>query len=316
MRVLWAVSCVIAFILGLAVNGKGHLPLVGRADVWSIGVYEGASALAVAELSQVTNPVLTADAVSDIDAAFVADPFVVRAGAEYRMFFEVWNNATGQGDIGLASSLDGLHWRYEQVVIDEPFHLSYPYVFRWEDDYYMIPESEQDRSVRLYKAVSFPRQWQLQATLLWGYHYVDPSIIRYDDRWWLFVSFVGNDTLRLYHADRLEGPWVEHPESPIVRQDPNIARPGGRVFQMDGRLYRFAQDDYPTYGNQLHAFEITELTTTAYVEIPTSDEPILHASRTGWNELGMHHADPHFVEGRWIVYVDGLTKKTVFGRQQ
>lgn len=311
--ILWPSSCVIALVVGILIGGKNRIPFVGRAEVWSIGIYEGSSALELAESPEVTNPILTGHDVSDIDAAFVADPFVIVADSKYHMFFEVWNNATGQGDIALASSPDGFRWDYQQVVINEPFHLSYPHVFRWEDDYYMIPESEQDRSVRLYRAVQFPQRWELQATLLWGYHFVDPSIFRHDGRWWLFVSFAESDVLRLYHADRLQGPWTEHPKSPLIRLDPNIARCGGRILQTDDRLYRFTQDDYPTYGNQLRAFEITELTPTTYAEIPVSEGPILQGTGLGWNALGMHHVDHHFIDGRWIVYVDGITKKTVFG---
>ncbi len=313
--IVWGGCCAIALVLGVMIGGKNHVPFVGRAETWAIGIYEGSSALELRESAGVANPVLTAGDVSDIDAAFVADPFVVVDDATYHMFFEVWNRATGHGDIALARSPDGFHWDYQRVVIDEPFHLSYPYVFRWEDDYYMIPESEQDRSVRLYKAVAFPQRWELHATLLWGYHFTDPSIFRYHDRWWLFASFAESDVLRLYHADQLRGPWAEHPESPIVREDPNIARPGGRMLQTDGRIYRFAQDDYPTYGNQLRAFEITELTTTTYEETLASPEPILQASGVGWNKLGMHHVDHHFIDGRWIVYVDGTTEETVFGWQ-
>ena len=72
----------------------------------------------------------------------------------------------------------------------------------------------------------------------------------------------GNDLLRLYYANDLMGPWIEHPKSPIVAGDANIARPGGRVVVFDGRIVRYTQDDDPTYGNQVRAFEITELTTT------------------------------------------------------
>ena len=138
---------------------------------------------------------------------------------------------TNQGDIGLATSNDGLSWTYKQVVLDEPFHLSYPYVFKWKNDYYMLPESRQAKSVRLYKAVDFPTKWSFVGTLLNG-SYGDPSIFRYAGRWWIFseTSPKRYDILRLYYADDLMGPWTEHPESPIIMGDANIARPGGRVL--------------------------------------------------------------------------------------
>lgn len=124
----------------------------------------------------------------------------------------------------------------------------------------------------------------------------------------------GNDLLRLYYANDLMGPWIEHPKSPIVAGDANIARPGGRVVVFDGRIVRYTQDDDPTYGNQVRAFEITELTTTSYQEREVSENPILEASGTGWNADGMHHIDPHQIdENRWIACVDGKEEVWVFG---
>jgi hypothetical protein len=112
--------------------------------------------------------------------------------------------------------------------------------------------------------------------------------------------------LRLFSAERLSGPWREHPASPIIRGDPHLARPGGRVVSDGRRLIRYSQDCHPFYGLAVRAFEITELTTTTYREVLTSSKPILKASGRGWNRCGMHHIDPHcLAPGRWLACVDG-----------
>ncbi len=41
-------------------------------------------------------------------------------------FFEVLSREYGRGEIGLAASVDGFEWQYRQIVLREPFHLSYP----------------------------------------------------------------------------------------------------------------------------------------------------------------------------------------------
>ncbi len=116
-----------------------------------------------------------------------------------------------------------------------------------------------------------------------------------------------DDTLQLFYADELLGPWQEHPLSPVVQNDPNIARPGGRVIQFDGRLIRYAQDDFPTYGNKVRAFEIIELSTTDYREIDVAENPILDGDGLGWNADGMHHIDPlQLSDGTWLAAVDGI----------
>ena len=285
-----------------------------RIDEWSIGIYTGKDPFNLVSPDNISNPVLTAEDITDISADFVADPFMVKEGSMWYMFFEVMNTNTNQGDIGLAVSNDALNWSYKQIVLDEPFHLSYPYVFKWKNEYYMIPESHESYSIRLYKAVDFPTQWSFIGILLYG-NYRDSSIFRHHSKWWMFVTD-RDDILRLCYAVNLTGPWIEHSESPIIRGNANIARPGGRVLVFDGRIVRYTQDDYPTYGNQVRAFEITELTTTSYEEKRVSENPILTASGAGWNKHGMHHIDPHRVgRNKWIACVDGFHTTFVSGLQ-
>ncbi len=276
---------------------------------FAIGVYKGASPFDLSPGS--ANPVLLPKDVTDKRASLVADPFMIRRDNTWHMFFEVENQENHQGDIGYAKSGDGLHWTYGKIVLDEPFHLSYPYVFEHGGDYYMIPESNAVSSVRLYKASDFPLKWKFTATLLTGERFSDNSIVRYNEKWWIFSETSSrphdNGTLRLYFADNLEGPWKEHPKSPVVEGDPNIARPGGRVVLFENEIYRFTQDCYPVYGYQVWAVKITKLTPDDYSETLHRETPVIKASGDGWNRLGMHHIDLHMLGGgEWIACVDGF----------
>lgn len=275
---------------------------------WSIGIYEGFTPFDLAPAGEIANPVLTGKDVFDIEAEFVADPFMLFKNGSYFMFFEVLNRETNQGDIGYAESIDGKHWEYRKVILDEIFHLSYPNVFEWNDDYYLIPESFHDLSVRLYKAVSFPHKWEFVGKLLSGYRYVDPSIFHYNDKWWLFVTTPENEVLNLYYSSDLLGEWKPHPMNPIVKFNKNIARPGGRVITHNDRLYRMAQDDYPSYGIQVFVFEITELTEKSYAEKIVSEKPLVSMTGKGWNAAGMHHVDLHKIGDKWMAAVDGRNR--------
>ncbi|MDF5737009.1 glucosamine inositolphosphorylceramide transferase family protein [Nostoc sp.] len=280
-----------------------------NSNTWSIGIYVGDSPINVTAPANVKNPVLTHQDVSDVRAAFVADPFMIKVGPTWFMFFEVLNKDTRRGEIGLATSEDGTNWKYEQIIIAEPFHLSYPYVFEWNNEYYLIPESYQANSIRLYKALNFPTEWSFFGNLLNDAFFVDSSIFRYADKWWMFAETNPDhkhDTLRLYYAENLLGSWLEHPKSPIVSNNAHIARPAGRVLVMNDQIFRFAQDCQPAYGTQVRAFEITELTITSYQERPIEQNLVLKPSNNGWNSSGMHHIDAHFIdEGKWIACVDG-----------
>lgn len=298
---------------GWLVGVKRGVPFVDTIDHWSIGIYKGKSPLALTT-EGVDNPVLTAADVTDVPATYVADPFMVKEGDTWYMFLEILNSATGQGDLGVATSPDGVKWTYKQVVLDESFHLSYPQVFKWEGKYYMLPESYQDRSVRLYRATKFPTKWELVTKVIDGSKLIDTSILRHGDRWWLFTSTYSNDTLLLYHSEKLEGPYLRHPKNPIIAGDANIARPGGRVIVWDGRPVRFPQDDEPEYGTAVYAYEILELTPTTYRERRLGKDAILKPSGAGWNADGMHHIDAHRRgKGDWIAVVDGYHWKRVFG---
>ncbi|HEX7010141.1 MAG TPA: hypothetical protein VF184_09170 [Phycisphaeraceae bacterium] len=289
--------------------GKGAYWTVSRGGQWSIGIYQAKTLDRWSPAPGAANPVLTASDVTDATALFVADPFMLQAGSNWFMFFEVYDMRTDQGDIALATSPDGLTWQYQRIVLDEPFHLSYPYVFEHEGQYYLVPESYEAGQVRLYRAKAFPYQWEFVGQMIQG-SYLDPCVFRHDGRWWLMAEGnppKGNDTLCLFFADDLLGPWTEHPLSPVVRGDRNIARPGGRVMtDSQGRLYRFTQDCDPYYGNQIWGFRITELTPTAYREEPLSDQPLLGPAGSGWNADGMHQLDPHrTASGDYLACVDG-----------
>jgi len=280
-----------------------------REQEYAIGIYSGESPLCMRPYDVVTNPVLTRRDVTDIDAELVADPFMISVDGAWYMFFEALNAQTGKGEIGLATSTNTRNWTYQQIVLTEPFHLSYPCVFESEGDFYMIPESYQAGSVRLYKAELFPTRWKYIRTLLNGSYFVDASIFQYQEKWWLLTESnpeMKHDTLRLYYADSLTSSWCEHPSSPIVAGNGHIARPAGRVIVSSDSIIRFTQDCDPIYGTSVKAFQITKLTTTSYVEREVDPRPVLAASGTGWNARGMHHIDAHRLrEGRWIACVDG-----------
>jgi hypothetical protein len=279
---------------------------------YTIGIYAGDSPLRMSQ-GDVDNPVLTARDVTDAPARFVADPFMVREGPRWYMFFEVVTQDRDK-KIALAESPDARSWTYKQVVLDEPYDLSYPYVFKVGETYYMVPEAAASNGIPLYEAESFPTKWRFVKMLV-AKPYVDPSIFQHDGRWWLFAAAPTNDALYLYSSDTLAGDWSEHPKSPVVRNDPNVARPGGRVIDYAGRLIRFTQDDEPTYGNQVRAFEITRLTLTDYSEEGVKENPILKKTGAGWNAKKMHHIDPHEIgSGKWIAAVDGFGWRWTFGR--
>jgi len=305
-----------AVLTGLLDAGHTHLKFQIKTLDLAIGIYTGDSPTTIGAYEKIPNPVLTAENVTDRHAEFLADPFMVREKDTWYLFFEVMNAQTQLGEIGLAESPEGLKWHYKQIVLNESFHMSYPYVFKFQNDYYMVPETYQASEIRLYKAVKFPTHWTLVKVLLKNQAFKDTSLFQYQDKWWLLTEtspVMKNDTLRLHFADQLTGPWHEHPKSPVISRNPHIARPAGRVLVLGDKILRFAQDDFPTYGLRVRAFEITDLSETAYAEKEIFMFPGVSLTGRGWNADGMHNIDLHQLKKhKWIACVDGFHEKWTF----
>ena len=280
-----------------------------RYQHWSIGIYTGPGPLELRPDPAAGGPVLTGPECRGTRTRYVADPFLMRQGDGWLLFFEMLNLDHGRGTIGLAHSHDGQTWQFVREILRERFHLSYPYVVEWDGERYMVPETNEAGAVRLYRATGFPEVWTYEQDLIKAPYAADATPVFYNGRWWMFVEMGQNyqfDTLRLFHADDLRGPWTEHPASPIITGDPLRARPGGRPFVHDGRLVRLAQAGRPVYGAALHAFAISELTAETYREEAIGAGPLFRGSGFGWNAIGMHHLDAHPLgDGRWIGAVDG-----------
>jgi hypothetical protein len=280
-----------------------------RRPEWSIGIYQGPSPTSLSPAHD-HNPVLTRRDVSDARATFVADPFMVERDGRWYLFFEFTNFARSRGEIGLAASADGRRWHYQQRVLAEPFHLSYPQVFEADGSFFMVPETHQAGEVRLYEARPFPHTWVHEATLLRDAPFADPTLFRSGSGWWLFTTANPPrwDDLRLFHATDLRGPWQEHPRSPVVAGDAQRARPAGRVVVHGGRVIRFAQDTRSRYGERVSALEITTLTASDYHEQALGR--VLSPGDQSWNAVGMHHLDAHLLaDGTWVACVDGQGRR-------
>ncbi len=254
----------------------------------------------------ISNPVLTAQDVTDAPVDFVADPFLFHENGTWYLFFEVAKEETDACKIGLATSTDGQHWQYQRVVLAENFHLAHPLVLKYNGHYYMIPDTYSINEVRVYEAANFPYDWHYVSTIMSGRSFVDAAIFRYNGAWWAFTSDAFAGDCYLYYSSSLTGGWTEHPLSPVVVGDRSISRQGGRSFVFDtNRIIRVSQKDDIIYGEQERAFEVDVLNKAEYAEHEIPESPILKNSGTGWNALGMHHFDPWWTGNHWLCSTDG-----------
>jgi hypothetical protein len=269
---------------------------------WKISIFQGSS-LSDLKPSGI-NPVLNADSVTDMSAGFVADPFIFKKENTWYLFFEIMDNLTAKASIGYAVSYDNCkNWNYRKVILNEPWHLSFPQVFEFEQQFYLIPEACQSNSTILYKAGNFPEDWTMETRIL-NIPLRDPVIFRENGTWYLFGT--NEYDLCLFFSPTLKTGWKEHPASPIVKGDKRYNRAGGNVF-FDGYSYfRIAQDDKDYYGQKIHIFKILKINTKEYSERLISDNPNLSGGKYSWAKRGMHTLNAQFFEDKRIIAaVDG-----------
>lgn len=203
-----------------------------------------------------------------------ADPFPVEHGQRKLLFVEEFIEASGRGVIScLELQADGTALNLG-IILQEPFHLSYPQAFQWQGHWYMTVESCESQRVSLYRTDDFPKGWRQVAHLLEGRVCVDPTLYHHEGHWYLFgnVSESGanpSDELFLFVSRALEGPYVAHPGNPIV-SDVRRARPAGQLFLHEGKLIRPAQCCAPIYGSAVIFNEVGMLSPQDYAETPLS----------------------------------------------
>lgn len=201
-----------------------------------------------------------------------ADPFPVMHDGRFLIFFEEMLLDENVGRIAMIEMTPDGRASESRVVLDTGYHLSYPFMFRYEGEWYMMPEMAAHGAQEVFRATHFPDRWELHKTLAFDRMVVDPTLHFDGLRWWLFVGtapspFSDCDELSLYHAASPLGPWEPHAANPVV-SDARGARPAGRLFRSGDDLIRPAQDGTPAYGTAVSFKRILRLDLEAYVEEP------------------------------------------------
>lgn len=198
---------------------------------------------------------------------YLADPFPIVEGRERAILVEDYDYRTRRGLISALVESNG-EWALHRDVIDPGVHASYPYVVRDGGEIYCIPETAKAGVTHAWRCADYPLRWERVGAVIEDVPLVDPTLFRNDERWWLLGGRLDDEPdakLFAWWADSMFGPWHPHPLNPVVT-DITAGRPGGTVFEHDGRLYRPAQDSSRGYGTALAVCEVTRLDTRVFQE--------------------------------------------------
>lgn len=221
---------------------------------------------------------------------FLADPFVIsRSGKDY-CFVEDWDFSTRRGCIAVYELYQKTGKRIG-VAVEEPFHMSFPYLFEFQGHLYMCPETAENKEIRIYKCLDFPCRWELESVAMKDVSAVDSMLFEKNGKWWLMTSIDHTGTgdyaqaLSIFHADSpLSNAWQAHPKNPIY-MDSTLVRNAGLLKDGD-RIFRVSQaQGFDVYGKKTAIFEINEINEFDFTETHVAE--ITPSFKKGI--MGTHH---------------------------
>jgi GT2 family glycosyltransferase len=195
---------------------------------------------------------------------FYADPFPFEHQGRRLLFVEQYSHATARGCIAVATIGKDGTIAHPRPVIEEPYHLSYPFVFRCDGQIWMIPESAAANRIDLYRAIKFPYHWKREGSILEGVAGYDATIAQHGGRLWMMAAMArwkntSWDHLSVFYAKGLLGPWIAHEQNPILI-DAKQSRSAGAMFTRSGQLMRPVQDCSRIYGGAIAISQVNVLT--------------------------------------------------------
>ncbi len=202
---------------------------------------------------------------------FLADPFLIYRDNKHYCFVEDYNYSEEKGCISVYQ-IEKKGYLKLGFALVEDFHLAFPYIFEYEGELFMCPDTHAKNDVRLYRCVDFPLKWEFEKVLIDNVSAVDTTIFFHKDRWWLMSNMdyspVGEhySQLHIFHSSSpMSQDWVPHKTNPIIF-DPLRARNGGFVNDQSKLFRVYQRQEFNIYGRAFGVAEIKSLDTEVYSE--------------------------------------------------
>lgn len=108
-----------------------------------------------------------------------ADPILFEYKDGIYLFTEAFQKNRQVGSLAVSKLVDG-EFTEPKEIIRKSYHLSYPCVFQYDNVVYMIPESSQNRTLELYRALDDSlEKWEIVKVLLYDIECVDTTVFEY-----------------------------------------------------------------------------------------------------------------------------------------
>ena len=195
-----------------------------------------------------------------------ADPFLFTENGVTYLFAELYDKRDGLGKLGYAV-YDGERFSPWKVVISEPYHLSYPNIFRYDGAIYIVPETSACHTLYAYKAAVFPDEWEKCAPMITDRRLADTTFLEKDGKRWMFTYDIASQTSKklFLYAVSADGELTQCTNT-FISNDDASARPGGSFFRNGGDVIRVSQDCTGDYGVAVVFSKVLSCSEEGYAE--------------------------------------------------
>ena len=178
-----------------------------------------------------------------------ADPFFIKRNKKHYIFFEDYDIKKKIGAISCVELNKNNSIKFHKNIIKEKFHLSFPFLFKFNNELYLIPETSVDKSIKLYKCTKFPNKWVFVKNLINDINCVDTIIFKHQKFWYLLTCMMSkkniyNKLVGYYSKNPIEVKWNIIKKFPLVSEY-NGGRNGGIIHDSLKNIYRVGQIQLP-----------------------------------------------------------------------
>lgn len=209
----------------------------------------------------------------DYGRFWYADPFILSVkDKEVVILAEEWVRENKKGRLAILTCREknkNFCLKQRETLLEKDTHLSFPYIVEDNSQIYILPENYESGSVSIYTFDSVTKILKDPIVIL-NEGLADCQITKFGEYYYLFgtrfdgLDYTSSKKLLIYKSKNLLGGYEL---SQIIENPMKEERGAGRIFSLNGKLYRPAQSCEGEYGSSILIYELTLDKTGVFKEI-------------------------------------------------
>ena len=205
--------------------------------------------------------------------AYWADPFLLYENDKIIIFFEEFILKKNKGRIRAIELTNQGVILNNKVIIEKNYHLSFPFILKYYNEIYIIPETSTENNIKLFKSQNSLFEWIDYGLIIDNMNAVDSVLFYNNGIWYLLTSEIGGGgkdnrgtvTLLTNNSIFNSNNWIKSNSNPVVL-NPQCGRNAGAILSFQNKNFRLAQNSSIDYGRSISIMEIESIDFNSYKE--------------------------------------------------